>query len=446
MSAENKNTKQWYIDSFGSFEKNLNGEKQLFTHEYRKNAIASLSGVEFPTRKAEEWKYTDVSPILKNSFVPACKITLTETLKQNIEQKFFCGFECHRLVFINGLYSAELSNIKPLPKGAVVGSLRSNAKENEELVKKSIAGTSTDSNAFNTINKAFNLDGLFVYLPKGIVVTEPVQVLFLNGDDSVPVLSSPWNIINAGEGSEINIIMNFAGISDEAYFTNIVTDVSVGENAKVNIHKIQNENNNSFHIEKLDALQSASSLFNHYSMTFGGAIVRNDINSKLNGENCECHYYGLYLGNGKQHIDNHTFVDHAKPNCMSNELYKGILDDSSRGVFNGKIMVRPDAQKTNAYQSNKTILLSEKAVIDTKPQLEIFADDVKCSHGATIGRLDETAYFYIRSRGVPAELAKSMLIRAFANDVIESIKIQELKERLNHMIFDHLHRVEIINQ
>jgi Fe-S cluster assembly protein SufD len=184
-------------------------------------------------------------------------------------------------------------------------------------------------------------------------------------------------------------------------------------------------------------------VFNQFNITFGGELVRNDINSQLDGENIETHFYGLYMINGKQHVDNHTFVDHAKPNCMSNELYKGILDENARGVFNGKIIVRQDAQKTNAYQQNKTILLSNSAKIDTKPQLEIFADDVKCSHGATVGHLDDESEFYIRSRGVPKELAKSMLIRAFANDVIETIKISELKDQINHMIFEHLHKIEI---
>ena len=202
----------------------------------------------------------------------------------------------------------------------------------------------------------------------------------------------------------------------------------------------------SFHIEKVQAIQKKNSVFNHYNINFGGAIVRNDINTLHDDQNIETHYYGLYLAHGKQHVDNHTFIDHAKPNCMSNELYKGILDDNSRGVFNGKIIVRKDAQKTNAYQQNKTILLSKSATIDTKPQLEIFADDVKCSHGATVGHLDDTSEFYIRSRGVPQELAKSMLIRAFANDVIDTVKIEPLKEQINHMIFEHLHRVEIENE
>ncbi len=444
MSEENKKEKQWYLDNFESFEKNLNGEKESYTHAVRREAAAKLASVNFPTLKDEEWKYTNVSPIIKNNFMPAVSPELPVKTAKEIEEKIFCGFECHRIVFVNGIFNEELSDIKPLPAGVILGSLRRLAKENKELIEKHL--TAEEGNAFSLLNSAYSIDGLFAYIPKGKSVEHPVQVLYLNGKEGQLSLSSPKNLIIAGEASEVNIVMNFSGAGGESYFTNASTKVFTAKNAVVNIYKIQNENTNAYHIERVDAVQEESSFFNHYNMTFGGAIVRNDINSALNGENCECHYYGLYLGSGKQHIDNHTFVDHAKPNCMSNELYKGILDDTSRGVFNGKIMVRPDAQKTNAYQSNKTILLSEKAVIDTKPQLEIFADDVKCSHGATIGHLDDTAYFYIRSRGVPADLAKSMLIRAFANDVIESVKIPELKERLNHMIFDHLHRVEITNQ
>jgi len=253
-------------------------------------------------------------------------------------------------------------------------------------------------------------------------------------------------LIMAGKNSQVSIIANYRGSGSQKYFNNAVTEIFIGENSIVDLYKIQNEKDDSYHIEKVQALQKKNSVFNHYNLNFGGAIVRNDINSLLDDENTETHFYGLYLAHGNQHVDNHTFADHAKPNCMSNELYKGILDDNARGVFNGKIMVRKDAQKTNAYQSNKTILLSRTAKIDTKPQLEIFADDVKCSHGTTVGQLDEESEFYIKSRGVPQELAKSMLIRAFANDVIEKIKIEPLKEQLNHMIFEHLHRVEIENK
>jgi len=270
--------------------------------------------------------------------------------------------------------------------------------------------------------------------------------LYLNTSKTENILSVPRNLIVAGKNSQVSVIANYQGYGEKVYLNNIVTEVYADEYSIVDLYKIQNEDANSFHIEKVQGYQKKNSIFNHYNISFGGKIVRNDINSVLDDENVETHYYGLYLGSGKQHIDNHTFMDHAKPNCMSNELYKGILDDESRGVFNGKIIVRQDAQKTNAYQQNKTVLLSKKAIIDTKPQLEIFADDVKCSHGATIGHLDEESEFYIRSRGVPQELAKSMLIRAFANDVIETIKIDELKEQMNHLIFEHLHRVEIVNK
>lgn len=446
MTLENKNEKQWYVDNFKSFEEKLNGEKKLFTHELRKEALQKFENINYPTLKDEEWKYTNISPIIKNNFTPALNFVQDDISKQGIEKCFFTGFDHHRLVFVNGLYSEKLSDIKSLPKGAVIGSLRNAAETHPEIIKKYFSQITSINNAFNALSGAFSLDGAFIYVPEGKVIEMPVQILYLNGNKNYPALSSPRNLIVAGENSRVNIIMNYYGVPDSIYFTNVTTEVNVDDSAVVNIYKVQNENENSFHIEKVDINQGRSTLFNHYSMTFGGAIVRNDINSKLSGGNAECHYYGLYLGRNKQHIDNHTFVDHAMPNCMSNELYKGILDDNSRGVFNGKIMVRQDAQKTNAYQSNKNILLSEKAVIDTKPQLEIFADDVKCSHGATVGHLDDTAYYYIRSRGVPSDLAKSMLIRAFANDVIESINITELKEQLNHMVFEHLHRVEISNQ
>ncbi|MEE9430006.1 MAG: Fe-S cluster assembly protein SufD, partial [Melioribacteraceae bacterium] len=210
----------------------------------------------------------------------------------------------------------------------------------------------------------------------------------------------------------------------------------------VTFYKLQNESNTAYHIDKTDIYQKESSVFNHFSLSFGSKIARNDINVKLDGENIESHLYGLYLGKDEQHIDHHTFIEHAKPNCMSNELYKGILDDKSRGVFSGKILVDQIAQKTNAFQSNKSVLLSNEASVDAKPQLEIYADDVKCSHGATVGKLDEQAYFYIRSRGVSAKAAKSMLIRAYIDDVVSEIKIDELREKVNHTIFEHLQREE----
>ncbi len=444
-TIDNKKIKDWYIDNFKIFEGKLNGESKSFLHEVRKNALVNLNALSFPTTRNEEWKYTDVSQLLKYDFVPAVNSEMPSVKKDDIDKYIFKDLESSLLVFINGIFSEELSNIGDLPKNVVIGSLNKIAKAKPELVNKYINKLVKDENAFNALNAAYIHDGLFVFVPDGIIVEKPVQVLYLNSNGKDNVLSLPRNLIVAGKNSQIRILNNYAGSGESVYFNNTVTEVYVDEYGIAELYKVQNENEKSFHIEKVEADQKRNSLFNHFNLTFGGALVRNDINSVLDGEFIETHYYGLTLANGKQHVDNHTFVDHAKPNCMSNELYKGILDDNARSVFNGKIIVRRDAQKTNAYQQNKTVLLSKTATIDTKPQLEIFADDVKCSHGATVGHLDEESEFYIRSRGVPQELAKSMLIRAFANDVIESVKIEPLKEQLNHMIFEHLHKVEIEN-
>lgn len=440
------NSKEFYIENFKTFEKKLNGETKSFLHQIRKDGVTLLAGLEFPTNKNEEWKYTNVSPILKHNFIPAVNTAEPKFSKEEIKKFLFQDFDSHLLVFLNGIFCEELSDIGELPGGIIVGSLKQIAKENPHIINQYLNKISKIENVFNALNTSFALDGAVIIVPDKKVLEKPVQILYLNTSGEDLVLSLPRNLIVAGKNSQLSVIANYRGYGDKAYFSNIVTEVFADEHSIINLYKVQNENCESFHIEKVEALQKKNSLFNHFNISFGGAIVRNDINTALDGENVETHYYGLYLARGKQHVDNHTFIDHAKPNCLSNELYKGILDDNSRGVFNGKIIVRQNAQKTNAYQQNKTILLSKTATIDTKPQLEIFADDVKCSHGATVGKLDETSEFYIRSRGVPQELAKSMLIRAFANDVIETVKIEQLKEQLNHMIFEHLHRVEIENE
>ncbi|NJD21273.1 MAG: Fe-S cluster assembly protein SufD [Melioribacter sp.] len=445
-NMEHKSANEWYVSKFKVFEDKLNGQSKSFLHDIRKNALNNLVELSFPTNKNEEWKYTNVAPILKHNFLPAIISTLPKIKKEETKQFLFKNFDYHLVVFVNGLFAEELSEIGHLPKGVIVDGLNRIAKNNPGSIDKYINKLSKIDNAFNALNTAYSYDGLVVIVPEGIVLEKPIQVLYLNSSKNDLVLSLPRNLVVAGKNSQVSVIANYHSYGDKTYFSNIITEVYAEENAIVDLYKTQNENDESYHIEKVQAIQKKNSVFNHYNINFGGAIVRNDINTMHDGQNVETHYYGLYLAHGKQHVDNHTFIDHAKPNCMSNELYKGILDDNSRGVFNGKIIVRQDAQKTNAYQQNKTILLSKTATIDTKPQLEIFADDVKCSHGATVGHLDDTSEFYIRSRGVPQELAKSMLIRAFANDVIDTVKIEPLKEQINHMIFEHLHRVEVENK
>lgn len=444
-NTDSQNNIEWYVSNFKLFEEKLNGQSKSFLHDIRKYALKQLAELDFPTNKNEEWKYTNISPILKHNFIPAINTVLPKFSSSAIKEFLFRDFDYHLIVFVNGIYSENFSEVGELPVGVVLGSLNKLVKENPKLINGYINKLSKIDNAFNALNTAFASDGLVLIVPDGKIVEKPIQILYLNSSDEELVIAMPRNLIVAGKNSQVSVITNYRGFGEKIYFSNIITEVFVDEYAIVDLCKVQNENLESFHIEKVQAYQKKNSVFTHYNIGFGGAIVRNDINSVLDDENIETHYYGLYMANEKQHMDNHTFIDHAKPNCMSNEVYKGILDDYSRGVFNGKIIVRQDAQKTNAYQQNKTILLSKTATIDTKPQLEIFADDVKCSHGATVGHLDETSEFYIRSRGVPQELAKSMLIRAFANDVVETIKINPLKEQINHMIFDHLHRVEISN-
>ncbi len=445
VNKEIESAKEWYTNNFASYEEKLNGYSKTFMHQIRKEALNKISEVNFPTVRNEEWKYTNVTSILKENFVATTNPSINLS-KDDISKYLFDQFDYDLMVFINGIYSEELSNVGKLPKGVIVNSLAKVCKENPELLGKYFNKLSTIDNGFNALNTAYAIDGAVVIVPEGKILERPVQILYLNSSEQNLTLSVPRNLMVVGKNAQAKIIANYHGYGQEKYFSNIITEIFVDEYAIADYYKIQYENENSFHIEKVQAHQKKNSVLNHFNIQFGGAIVRNDINSILDDENIETHYYGLYLANGTQHIDNHTFVDHAKPNCMSNELYKGIIDDNARGVFNGKIIVRQDAQKTNAYQQNKTILLSPTATIDTKPQLEIFADDVKCSHGATVGKLDEVSEFYIRSRGVPQDLAKSMLIRAFANDVIENVKIEPLKEQLNHMIFEHLHAVEIENK
>ncbi|MFH0736220.1 MAG: Fe-S cluster assembly protein SufD [bacterium] len=435
--------KEYLVNNFNDYHKLLNGISNTFFGEAKKEYFENLKVGKFPTLKTEEWKYTNINAIVKDNFIPVGLFKQDKISGSDVNKYFFTSFDSIKLVFVNGVFDEKLSDLTKVPNDVVIKNLNKALLENKKLVEVHFNKLVKKPDLFNVINNTFANDGLFIYVPKGKVVELPVQVLFLSGNENEKVLSLPRNMVFADTNSELNLIVNYHGYGKSSYLNNVLTEVFVDDDARVNIYTVQDENENAFHIEKTEVYQRKRSIFSNYTFTFGGKIIRNDIGSDLQGENIECHYFGLSLGKGEQHIDNHTFVDHAKPNCMSNELYKGILDDRSHGVFAGKILVQRDAQKTNAYQSNKTVLLTKQAIIDTQPQLEIFADDVKCSHGATVGQLDANAYFYIRSRGVSENLAKSMLIRAFATDVMENVKIEGLRNELNHKIFEHLQQTEI---
>lgn len=436
--------KNRFLSEYQKFEGKLNGGAETKYHSVRKEALAKFIEMDFPTVKDEEWKYTNVSSLLKNDFVFSFNSENPVYTKEDIKPWFFENVDTYKAVFVNGIFSEELSELEGIPEGVIVKNLNSAVKENSEVIEQHVSKLAKIENAFNALNTAFAFDGMVVIVPDGKVVEKPVEVLFINGHGDVNVFSNIRNIIIAGDNSQVRIINTYKGNSKKPYFTNTMTEVYSGQNAIVDLYKNQHEDEElGYHIDKTEAYQLRGSRFSHYNMSFGGSLVRNDINSMLDAEGIQTDFYGLFLINGSQHFDVHSYADHAKPHCESNELYKGILDDKARGVFNGKIMVRQDAQKTNAYQSNQNVLLSEAANIDTKPQLEIFADDVKCSHGATVGQMDAEALAYIRSRGIPEKLAQSMLIRAFCSEVVEAVRIEELKESFNHMIFEKLHREKI---
>jgi len=436
-------TKDWYLKNFEKFEESLNGEmasekRNAFIHKIRKEAIAAFAEMDFPSTKNEEWKYTNVAPILNYKFAPAedkVKLSSKEISKFHVK-----GLKARILVFVNGGFSEKhSSSFQDLEKlGVKIGGLSDVIKNSPDMINNYFAKYAKLNNGLTALNTAFAKDGAFIYVPDEVTIIDPIHIVNLNGNAEENILSQPRNIIIAGKNSKVKIIESYNSITDKAHFTNVVTEVIADESSNIELYRIQDENPSSFQVSLTQVEQKKHSVFTVYTITTGGALVRNDVNSVLDDEGCETHLYGLYLTDGSQHVDNHTLMDHAKPRCLSNELYKGVLNGKSRAVFNGKVYVRPDAQKTNAYQSNKNILLSKDATVDTKPQLEIYADDVKCSHGATVGQLDDESVFYLRSRGISKEMARSILIRAFANDIFEEIKIDELHGHLNNMVLEKL--------
>jgi Fe-S cluster assembly protein SufD len=428
--------KKWYIGSFEKFEQSLNGATLKPVHRLRKDAIEEFSKLNFPTLKDEEWKHTNISPLLKYNFSPA--ETGAELLKADIKQFLFNGLECSLLVFINGNFAPELSEINNIPAGAAVKSIACAIEENDPALDNHF-GKYADykSHIFTSLSTAFTNDGAFIYVPDGKVIEQPIHILFIaaplaNGETKQ--LIQPRNLFIAGRNAQVTIIEHYVSTSEDIYFTNTVTEVFADENAVVDHIKMQEESKKAFHVARMEADQERGSNFTSHMISLGADIARNDFNTRFNGEGGESMLNGLFLTEGSQLFDAHTMIDHAKPHCNSHEHYKGLLDDVSRGVFNGKVMVRKDAQKTNAFQENNNIILSQEALVNTKPQLEIFADDVKCSHGATIGQLDNESLFYLKSRGIGEDTARSILVHAFASDVIKSIKIDAVKDYVEEIL------------
>jgi Fe-S cluster assembly protein SufD len=435
--------RDWYVSNFKQFEKRLNGEASSHLHSIRKDAIARFADLGFPTTKDEEWKYTDVSPLTKVNFAHLFEQSSNGITKNDLAPFTFGDIQSHRFVCVNGTFAPELSSLGSLPKGVILKSLGEAIKSNSELVlahfsKYAEYSTST----FVALNTAFFHDGVFLHVPKGMIIETPIYLLYISTKQEQFVVH-PRNLILVDENAQVKIIESYVSLSDNVHFTNTVSELVMGMNSVVEHDRVMRESERAYHISTIQVQQERSSNFTSNAMTFGGNLVRNNVNVLLDGEGAECTLNGLYLGTGAQLIDNHTCIEHAKAHCPSHELYKGILSGKSKGVFNGKIKVRKDAQKTDAKQTNKNLVLSDEASIDTKPQLEIFADDVKCTHGATIGQLDDEALFYLRSRGISAEKAKDILIYAFASDIIDRVNVEPIRQFLHEIIHDRLEQERI---
>ena len=425
---------------FEAFEKSLNGQSKSAAHAVRKEAFSSLMNSGFPGPKNEEYKFTNFTRAVEKNFElngTNADFGLTEA---QISATQIEGLDAHKIVFLNGIYSSELSdNIQV--EGLKVESLAEGFKANSPLAQSNF-GTKANfaEDAFVALNTAFSQHGVAIEVADKAVIEKPI-VLYFIGDSSTAELSYHIrNIVVAGKFSQATIIEKFDTLGEHKSFTTSVNEISVSDSAHLRFFKIENDTEQAYHISNIHASQGTNSNFKAFTFSLNGAMIRNNLNIKLQAEGIETYMNGLYLLDGKTHVDNHTVADHMMPNCYSNELYKGIMDGSSKGVFNGKIFVRPDAQKTNAFQSNKNILISDKATVNTKPQLEICADDVSCSHGCTTGQLDMDALFYLQARGIQKDKARAILLKAFANDVLETVENEAIKEYLAAIIEKRLEK------
>ncbi|KAA3613887.1 MAG: Fe-S cluster assembly protein SufD [Calditrichaeota bacterium] len=420
-----------YIRDFQGFEAQLNGQSSTPFHKERVKAISTFAELGFPTTRQEKWKYTNIASLIKEKFELASKKQINA---RDLGPYLFRGLEENRLVFVNGFFSTELSTFS-VPAGVVIKDLNAAHDSHSELIEKHLAKhLKIAEQPFAALNTAFAQNGAFIYVPRNVVVEKPLHILYISDPDGKPFHNHPRNLIILEQSSQMSLIESHHGAKDDVYFNNFVTEVVVERNASLDHIKIQDESKGAYHFSATQAKVARDARFKSTGVDLGGSISRNDINIEFTGENAEARLLGFYYATGTQLMDNHTFIDHAVPHCDSNELFKGFLDDKSHGVFNGAVLVRPDAQKTNAFQQNQAILISKDATIDAKPELEIFADDVLCSHGATIGEIQDEHLFYLRSRGIGEEMAKAMLHIAFANDIFERIKIEAVREKLENEI------------
>ena len=403
----------------------------------RRDAIDCFQESGFPDTRQEEWRFTNVAPIAEAAFEVDSPSALPQAA--DLDEFRFAEQVWSELVFVNGRYVPVLSRLGAMDPRVQIGSLAAALSNGAGPLRDHLTRYARyEGHAFRALNTAFIDDGAVLRIPPNVEVAEPIHLLFYSDPAGRPRMSNPRVLVVAGPNSRARIVESYAGSARSRYFTNAVTEFAVGPGAIIDHYRLQRESVQAFHVSTTEVRLARDSRFSSHSVTIGGGLVRNEVNVVLDGEGVDCTLNGVYLAGGDRLVDNHTAIDHAKPNCTSHEIYKGILGGRAKGVFNGKILVRPDAQKTDAKQTNKVLLLSDDSQINTKPQLEIFADDVKCTHGATVGQLDEDSLFYLRSRGIDREAARKMLIYAFAGDIVSRIALDPVRSRLDAVLLSEL--------
>ncbi|ORU93058.1 MAG: Fe-S cluster assembly protein SufD [Cycloclasticus sp. symbiont of Bathymodiolus heckerae] len=412
-----------YASLLEAKQSNLPGQDLDWLNRLRLQATKEFADGGFPSLRDEEWRYTNISPIEKKQF------TLSDKAG-DVDASFLKGIlldDCHHLVFVDGFYQAGLSSLDALPEGLVVSAISTGLAENEELIRSLFDSVvETPALGFINLNTALFTDGAVISIKEGVQVEKPIQLAFISSKDGALTVSNSRNLILAKSGSKASVIETYHGAEDTCYLTNVITEVVVEPNARLAHSRLQAESLQAYHVGGVYTRLDSNAIFKQYNYTFGATLSRCEVHAEL-GTASDCDLDGLFISQDQQHMDNHTRVNHAQPHAVSNEFYKGILNDKSKGVFQGRIVVAEDAQKTDAKMSNRNLLLSDRSEIDSKPQLEIYADDVKCAHGVTVGQLDDAAIFYLRSRGASEQMAKDMLTFAFANEMVERIKINPLK-------------------
>ncbi len=420
-----------YIAEYEKTTNSLPGQSLPWLKVLRAEAFEYFSANGFPSLREEEWRYTNVSAIEKKLFSPQLEISTDELDKDWLDNNSL--EDAHTIVLVNGRLSQEHSNLAGLPDNISVLSMTDALEKQPELVEKYLAqAVNNNEHSFVAFNTAWFSDGLFVHIPAKQIVDKPIQLLHLV--TQADLLAATRNIIAVDEMAEVNVIETYIG-TDDAYLSATVSEVFIGNNAKLNLFKMQSEGEKAYHFGGVYVKQERDSRFNHHNFAFGGLLARNDIHTDL-GIASECNLNGLFLGVKRQHIDNHTRILHSQPHAVSRELYKGVLNQRARGVFQGRVIVAEDAQKTDSEMNNNNLLLSNDAEVDTKPQLEIYADDVKCGHGVTVGQLDEKSIFYLQSRCVDEKTARNILTFAFANEMADKVKIESLREKLLEQLLE----------